>query len=451
MAPKEHAYGPPKKSKAERHTDLKERRQKLFEDLEKVEADLQKQRELEESETAALMSQWTPSTKQRHEKVEQHMAGKLKKVAEEEEVAEEIRHHFDYPGEKGLVAMQIGMSMGYCGYVITSWLYVGALRHDLFPDCDAYWQGRFEQTALCEVTVLTFWTFPLFCCIFLLIFFYRDLLCTRLYYECLAHNVFLDFENIDFFNSKAIRIMCVQIIFSLLMYPFTGNVHLQGLKLTVAYWLPILSFLAMLYASWDLETRLLSLGKYVEREFDDAKIHIDNSVFIRDYLMRQAFEIVKTDARKEAKSHRTGKYIRAIVSTAEQLVRESMVDETGSITLQGDAASGKETFFMAFSQSYWVNDFLYCPSLRDKRALKFRRLFLVYKVYTWCLMLFLLYLAFATCVSHLRHQRWIDESILTRWFRVENFLIVSFGPKVEQEAQNFFRYSEQLASRVHFT
>jgi len=86
MAPKEYAYGPPKKSKAERHTDLKERRQKLFEDLEKVEADLQKQRELEESETAALMSQWTPSTKQRHEKVEQHMAGKLKKVAEEEEV-----------------------------------------------------------------------------------------------------------------------------------------------------------------------------------------------------------------------------------------------------------------------------------------------------------------------------------------------------------------------------
>merc|ERR1719335_976579 len=192
------------------------------------------------------------------------------------------------------------MTLGYIAYTTTSWLSVGAVKEELFPSCGDVWTVPFLRTG-CETTVLAFWTFPLFCCFFLLCFYYRDLLCTRLYYEMLAHNVFLDFENVDFTKSSAVRLMLVWMLVALMMYPMSGQMlslskTTFAFKITIPYWLPLFSFLGLLYASWDLESRLLSLSKYVEREFDQAKDHMGNSVFMRDHLCELAFEDVQKHA-----------------------------------------------------------------------------------------------------------------------------------------------------------
>merc|ERR1719355_478419 len=117
----------------------------------------------------------------------------------------------------------------------------------------------------------------------------------------LAHNVFLDFENVPFFKSPAVRVMLIYMLFALLLYPL-GAGHLmsvRGLKMTASYWIPMASFIGgVLYASWDLETRLLSLSKYVEREFDDAKVHIDSSLFMPDYVARQGFLSARKNRQK---------------------------------------------------------------------------------------------------------------------------------------------------------
>merc|ERR1719214_267154 len=89
-------------------------------------------------------------------------------------------------------------------------------------------------------------------------------------------------------------------VIALCMYPLSGAMFsIKSLKMTIPYWLPLFSFLGVLYASWDLETRLLSLSKYVEREFDDAKIHIDTSLFMPDYVARQGFIAARTSKVKE--------------------------------------------------------------------------------------------------------------------------------------------------------
>merc|ERR1719335_613841 len=147
------------------------------------------------------------------------------------------------------------MTLGYIAYTTTSWLSVGAVKEELFPSCGDVWTVPFLRTG-CEVTVLAFWTLPLFCCFFLLCFYYRDLLCTRLYYEMLAHNVFLDFENVDFTDSAAVRLMLLWMFVAIAMYPMSGVAFsLVKVKLTLSYWLPLLSFMGLLYASWDLESR----------------------------------------------------------------------------------------------------------------------------------------------------------------------------------------------------
>jgi len=362
-------------------------------------------------------------------------------VITDEESAEANRHHFDYPEIHELVFMQIGMSLGYCAYTTTAWLYIGIVRHEVFPDCHSVWSDPLLMWT-CETTVLAFWTFPLFCCFFLLCFYYRDLLCTRLYYEMLAHNVFLDFENVDFTKSSAVRLMLVWMLVALMMYPMSGQMlslskTTFAFKITIPYWLPLFSFLGLLYASWDLESRLLSLSKYVEREFDQAKDHMGNSVFMRDHLCEYAFKDVQSNAHKVNKVHSTGSYIRAIVKRA-----QSILDEVKEEELQ-NRKKGRSIlhsrFLVVFSESYWVSNLLYCRALEDYRAKRFRKWFKWYKLYTYVLLVFLTYLMLATVVSHLHHQHHLATSWFTQWLDVEHFLIVPVGGKsAAKKASAFF-------------
>lgn len=418
--------------------NLKETRSKLLKKLDKINEEIARQEakpDVEDPglETSPLLGELSPE----HREIDTHRSGgssarktvrsdsmKISSIADEDE-AELIRSHFEYPSEASLVLFQICMSLGYSGYVFTSWLYIGAVRHKVFPDCNEVWPFSHEMQGVCEFSVLAFWTFPIFCCIFLLIFFYRDLLCTRLYYEMLCHNVYLDLENVDFFESAAVRLLLTWMCMGMFMYPATGNLHISGMKGTAAYWIPVVSFMGMLYASWDLETRLVSLAKYVEREFDDAKIHMQNSVFLRDYLAKQAFERVRDSSRKMKKVHTTGSYVKAVVKMAIKMCR---TEKEWSMPVAGDEHAGHDSFFVAFSRHFWVTDFLYCPSLEDARAKKFRAWFRVYFAYTLLLLFFLSYLTIATIVSHLYHQGKLSESLLTRWFQVENFLVFPVGP-----------------------
>eukprot|EP00746_Dinoflagellata_sp_MGD_P002378 gnl/MRDRNA2_/MRDRNA2_104623_c0_seq1.p1 gnl/MRDRNA2_/MRDRNA2_104623_c0~~gnl/MRDRNA2_/MRDRNA2_104623_c0_seq1.p1 ORF type:complete len:468 (-),score=69.75 gnl/MRDRNA2_/MRDRNA2_104623_c0_seq1:3-1406(-) len=371
-------------------------------------------------------------------------------VVTDEEQAEQMRHHFDYPEIHSLVFIQIGMSLGYCAYTTTSWLYVGSVRNVLFPDCGAVWSDPLLRWT-CETTVLAFWTFPLFCCFFLICFFYRDLLCTRLYYEMLAHNVFLDFENVEFMDSSAVRLLMVWMIVALCMYPMSGAMFslsetVYVFRITVAYWLPVFSFLGLLYTSWDLESRLLSLSKYVEREFDQAKDHMGNSVFMRDHLCEFAFHDVQTHSQQAQKVHTTGSYIRAIVKRAQSLLDE--VHEDDLKKRKAGRSILHSRFLVVFSSTYWVSSMLYCPQLDDYRAQRFRKWFRVYKGFTYFLLLFIAYLTLATIVSHLHLQHLIETSWLTEWFNVEHFLIVPVGgqppPKTSFLQRSFHFLAKQI-------
>jgi hypothetical protein len=368
-------------------------------------------------------------------------------VITDEEQAEAIRHHFDYPEIHALVFLQIGMSLGYCAYTTTAWLYVGSVREVLFPDCNSVWSDPLLRWT-CETTVLAFWTFPLFCCFFLLCFYYRDLLCTRLYYEMLAHNVFLDFENVDFMESSAVRVLMVWMIVALCMYPMSGAMFsfsktVFSFKITITYWLPLFSFLGLLYASWDLESRLLSLSKYVEREFDQAKDHMGNSVFMRDHLCELAFEDVQRHSLQAQKVHSTGSYIRAIVKRAQGLLAECAEDDLKARKRGRSILHSR--FLVVFSSNYWVSSLLYCASLDDYRAKRFRKWFRLYKGYTYLLLLFLMYLMTATVISHLHHQHKIETSWLTEWFDVKHFLLVPVGGQPPPRDDSFLFVGHFLA------
>merc|ERR1719161_1566262 len=113
---------------------------------------------------------------------------------------------------------------------------------------------------------------------------YRDLLHTRLYYEMFVHRVHLDFMNIGFFQAPVVVCMLVWMGLCFLLYPMTWAITLPKILITMPFWIPVLSFGAMLYQQWDLETRLLSVAKLVENDVEWANQHMLDSYFLRDYV-----------------------------------------------------------------------------------------------------------------------------------------------------------------------
>lgn len=345
---------------------------------------------------------------------EEELIPLLSHIVTRESEAEMIRQHFDYPDANSLFFMQIGLGAGYCAYMLTAWLYVVMQHEEIFPDCSDVWPWSPHMKNACEASIIFFWTFPLFCCIFLLVFFYRDLLQTRLYYEMLSHRVMLDFENVPFLQSRVVQFMLSWMLLGIMMYPLANNITLRAAKATMPYWIPVLSFGGMVIGYWDLETRLLSIAKFVEGDIDWAKEHFEESFFVRDFVAKQAFLNVREEVARVQHIHTTGTFILAISAEASNMA------DRGDLDMDLEP----EGMFEAWSNKYWVTDFLYSKHLDDKRATRFRHWFMGYMIYTVIMLVLLFYLAVSTTITHLHQQHVIEESWATRLFTVDHFKVM---------------------------
>merc|ERR1719191_1583664 len=98
--------------------------------------------------------------------------------------------------------------------------------------------------------------------------------------------------NISFFQALSVRLMLIWCCICLTMYPLTGSMGPKSFLQTLPFWIPVFSFWGMLYSQWDLETRLVSVAKFVENDVEWAGEHVRNSFFLRDYMAERAFHKV---------------------------------------------------------------------------------------------------------------------------------------------------------------
>lgn len=351
---------------------------------------------------------------------DEHMrTSALSSVVTSEREAQDIQKNFDYPTARNLTLMQVAMSMGYSAYMMTSWVYVTLRRQDTFPVCSREWPYSLEMRVFCNISVLAFWTFPLLCCILLVVFFYRELLHTRLYYVMLAHRVLLDFSTVGFFQAQPVRWMVAFLLLSMMIYPLGGGMTIRAIKATLPYWIPVLSFSGMIYSYWDLESRLLSLSKFVELNVDWAKRHIAMSYFIRDYVAEDAYwRIWGGSAGHEVFT--TGEFIRELVKECESLEKLDNQFDVLAVRSEGQA------MLQQWAPDYWVTDFLYTtqimddPEEGDTSRQDFRLWFRVYLWYTILISTLLVYFLLATLTTHLYHQGVIADSEFTHWFSIDS-------------------------------
>lgn len=365
------------------------------------------------------------------------------------EEAECARGKFEFPTSRELCLIQIALCLGYCAYMLTSWLDTTMRQKLLFPVCKEYWRSSLMPELLitgCVGSILIFWLFPIFCCLILLLYLYRDLLQTRIYYIMLAHQVHLDFTNVSFFNAISVRVMLVWCALCLLMYPLSGTVTFYGFMQTLPFWIPVVSFGTMLYSQWDIEKRLVSVPKLVKTDVEWAGRHVRNSFFLRDYIAERVFHKVRKefDKQKPPPQLQTGEYIQAICSAAEEDHRKHLHDEIAHD--QDLKRRAHITIFYAVSPWYWMRQFLYCNYLVDIRAKNFHAWFQLYFCFTCLLALILSVFAVLTVITHLDAQDLISAP---RWMTLQDVAIVPLNActfKDDKDDSNIVTGLVQMAS-----
>jgi len=224
-----------------------------------------------------------------------------------------------------------------------------------------------------------------------------------------SHQVHLDITNMNFFRSWAIRIMFVWAVLCLTMYPLTGKMGLGDFVKTLPYWIPAVSFISMLYTQWDIEMRLLSVAKLVEKDTEWAGDHVKNSFFLRDYIAEEAAHKIRKrhDGQQPAPKLKTAEYIFEITALAEEMSQAHSHDE--EVWRKNLKKSASRTIWGALSPSYWATQILYYPYLVDKQAHTFHRWFLGYRIFSGVLLLILMFLTISTIMTLMNMQGFIKD------------------------------------------
>lgn len=334
------------------------------------------------------------------------------------------RDHFEYPSARFLALTHIAHSLGYCGYTLTSWLFVSIQHKNIWPSCSARWGGLWSvESVACSASILVFWTFPLFLCLYNLAFSYQDLLKIRLYYEMFSHRVNIDYKNLSFWGSPGVWAIIAVTALSCSVYPMAGKLSLRDVFMTLPYWIPIVSFVCLLYSMWDTESRLLSVAKFVERDPEWATEHLADSYFITDFVAEASFNSIVRDMKEQFPSPKltTGEFILEIAAEAERIITSSPRRQKAQ--LRKLSTTSVQNPLHAVFAKYWVRELLWSPFLVDPEAAQFHFWFSVYCIYSLVLAGFIVLLFALTVVDHLHEQSFLDDSWLTRWFNL-NYLNV---------------------------
>lgn len=343
-------------------------------------------------------------------KLKREMTGGTSAAVLDSADAEKNLEKFEAPTSFELVMMYMALTLGYTAYMMTSWM-EATLRHKiLFPTCGEYWTSWGTMGPVvagsCVGSVMIYWLFPLFVSVIILMFFFRDLLLTRLYYIMFTHAVHLDFSNVSFFQAPAVRVMLVWCALCLTMYPLAGTIGFRQILQTFSFWVPVMSCAGMLYTQWDIETRLVSVSKLVEEDSEWAGNHVRNSFFLRDYVAEEAFRRVRDRFEKQnpAPELKTSQYIFQIACEAEKL-QHLEKDVRGLKKLKKDLKKkSTHSIFWAVTPWFWPYQFLYCRFLVDEEAKRFHFWFRIYFWFFVVLMLIFLFLSISTIVAVLIMQ-----------------------------------------------
>jgi len=331
------------------------------------------------------------------------------KVVVSDVIAEANRKVLGVPEIRETFVINVVFTLGYTIYLLTAWFKCVISWSKIFPECRN--ESNEFLRATCDVSCLAFWTSPIAFCVVVVIYFYSDMLCTELYYALLGHNVLIDYDHAPFIKAFPVLILLCWQTLGLGIYIFDRHVFVSRVIRTLPYWIPVLSSFSMLWCTWEVEHRLITLSKYVKQNFEDSLHHLGSCVFVRDFVVKAGVQrlLSRKGFREDAG---IGTNIKQIVEEIESLELDGKLDELKPEPHDSDL---------------WISEIIYDPSHQDERSRSFRFWFRIYRFYTLAMVLFLLSLMNSTRWRHQRKGGYLNEqpqsALPMRWLAFEDAIL----------------------------
>lgn len=252
---------------------------------------------------------------------------------------------------------------------------------------------------MCNLSTVCFWTYPVVCPLVVVCMFLKNLLDSRLYYECLLNSILFDFTNNSYLYSFTFYLLIIygSLALSTMIYiksasSWANKDYHDLVYSLLAYLAPVGAFLVVLFSKWNIEWHLIPLARFCERDHKGAIRHLENSTFIKERDFRTAYE-----AAEGLLGRSPGRKI--VLNTSEMLllIRQQFEKK----------ARPPSSWCCSCFKSYWVYRLLLSSHLDDSRSRSFRCWVRLYQVF-----IVVASMMFVWTVLHTTHYLLVFQHVL---------------------------------------
>jgi hypothetical protein len=349
--------------------------------------------------------------------------------------------------------------------VAGSLLFVLASPQKVTPHC--YEHPHVWIRGFCVTSTLAFWTYPVVCCLFVVIVYAKNMVDQRTYYELLLHKVVVGYGKDPVYTQPLIIALAVYALVALSALVWLhcrhGEVSLQHFYSSMAYISPIISFLAVLFSKWFVQDNLITLPNFVE-EYSWAVEHLSSSRVYLQSELHAGFELLEDELSKSNDAVFDTPHMVALVEhyarevkekvqkdeEVEKDVEENKVDQgtdANKTSVKRYSVVLEELFEAGLRPSqknlyqrtvYWEVRFLFSSRLQDDRSRDFQRWGIAIVVATFLVIVLSLWLYACCVVTCLEIEKILPPSSMTRRF--------SLRPDLHEE--NAHTFAAAVANQV---
>lgn len=342
---------------------------------------------------------------------------KLANTADEEK--------FNCPQPWYLALLTAAMSAMTSITVAGALFFLLAAPEKVSPHC--YTRNNRVTHTLCTVSTVCFWTYPVVCCLFVVLVYAKNLVDQRLYYEFLLHKVVIGYGRVQAWKLPVVLMLLFYAVcaFSALVWHSLSQsqIEISHVYSSLAYITPIISFLAVIFAQWSIQGKLVTLPNFLE-DYNWAiqHLHASHCYYVDD--VRAGYRALEVALEKTDEHLKTPRLV-ALVEHYTKLVVDSRSadDDVEAIggqpqegiekTKQGTKALISEAERKLFANAqiedreyvYWQFRLLFNPRLQDDRSQNFRNWALAYMVTVMLAVILSVYLYICCLVTCLEIER----------------------------------------------
>lgn len=318
---------------------------------------------------------------------------------------------FDCPQPWFLALLTVAMSAMTSITVAGALFFLLAAPEKVSPHC--YARDDPVKRILCTVSSVCFWTYPVVCCLFVVLLYAKNLVDQRLYYEFLLHGVVIGYPRNQAWKNPTVLMLLVYALCAFSALIWHGGSQLQievsHVYSALAYITPIISFLAVIMAQWSIQGKLVTLPNFLE-DFQWGVKHLNESKCYNVDKVHAGYTALERALERTDEPLDTPRLVALVEHYTKTLAKEEKTDVEAQSAQPQEPQSHRDDSIVEAEKLveevgekvvkeyvYWQVRLLFNPRLQDDRSQSFRNWALAYMVTVMLAVILAVYL-YACCL-----------------------------------------------------